>query len=76
MAKIIQKKKVIVTLCKVFPVAHFRVGEPTEFEKKEGWINLYEFNSVIAYGTKVYGTEENAKSEIGNKSENYISTIK
>ena len=36
MAKIIQKKKVIVTLCKVFPVAHFRAGEPTEFEKKEG----------------------------------------
>ena len=44
--------------------------------KKEGWINLYEFKSLIAHGTKVYGTEENAKSEIGNKSENYISTIK
>ena len=44
--------------------------------KKEGWINLYKFNSVIAPGTKVYDTEENAKSEIGNKSENYISTIK
>lgn len=44
--------------------------------KKEGRINLYEFNSLIAHGTKVYGTEENAKSEIGNKSENYISTIK
>ena len=27
-------------------------------------------------GNEVYGTEENAKSEIGNKSENYISTIK
>lgn len=44
--------------------------------KKEGWINLYEFISVITPGTKVYDTEEKAKSEIGNKSENYISTIK
>lgn len=45
-------------------------------EKKEGWINLYEFNSVITPGTKVYDTEEKAKFEIGNKSKNYISTIK
>lgn len=45
-------------------------------EKKEGWINLYEFNSVIVPGTKIYDTEEKAKFEIGNKSENYISTIK
>lgn len=44
--------------------------------KKEGWINLYKFNSVITSGTKVYDTEETAKSEIGNKSKNYISTIK
>lgn len=45
-------------------------------EKKEGWINIYEFNSVTVPGTKVYDTEENAKFEIGNKFENYISTIK
>lgn len=45
-------------------------------EKKEGWINLYEFNLVIVPGTKVYDTKEKAKFEIGNKSKNYISTIK
>lgn len=28
------KKKVIVTLCKVFPVSHTRAGEPTGFEGK------------------------------------------
>lgn len=27
-------------------------------------------------GDEVYGTEENAKYEIGNKSENHITTIK
>lgn len=45
-------------------------------EKKKGWVNLYKFNSVTVPGTKVYDTEEEAKFEIGNKSENYISTIK
>lgn len=45
-------------------------------EKKEGWINLYKFNSVTIPGTKVYDTEEEAKFEIGNKFENYISTKK
>lgn len=44
--------------------------------KKEGWINLYEFNSVVVPGTKVYDTEEEAKFETSNKSEYYISTIK
>lgn len=45
-------------------------------EKKKGWVNLYKFNSVTIPGTKVYDTEEEAKFEIGNKFENYISTKK
>lgn len=44
--------------------------------KKEGWINLYKFNSVVVPGTKVYDTEEKAKFETSSKSEYYISTIK
>lgn len=31
--KQMNKKKVIVTLCKAFPVTHSRSGEPTEFEE-------------------------------------------
>lgn len=45
-------------------------------EKKEGWVNLYKFNSATVPGTKVYDTEEEAKFEVGNKSDIYISTIK
>lgn len=44
--------------------------------KKEGWVNLYEFNSVVVPGVKVYDTEEEAKFETRNKSEYYISTTK
>ena len=43
--------------------------------KKSGWINLYRYNSITTLGTRVHGTEEEAKSAAGNKSY-YISTIK
>lgn len=29
-----EKKKVVLTLCRVFPVSHTKAGEPTGFEKK------------------------------------------
>lgn len=29
-----EKKKVVVTLCRVFPVTHSLAGKPTEFEGK------------------------------------------
>lgn len=43
------KKKVILTLCKVFPVAHSRAGEPTEFEKK---LKTGEKKHTIRYNAK------------------------
>ena len=44
-------------------------------EKKEGWVNIYEYNSKIATGTVVYNTKEEAESAKGNRFD-YISTIK
>ena len=34
MTKKVEKKKVILTLCKVFPVTHQRAKQPTGFEEK------------------------------------------
>jgi len=43
------KKKVIITLCKVFPVAHSRAGQPTGFEGK------------LKAGEKIHTIRYNAK---------------
>ena len=44
-------------------------------EKKEGWVNIYNYNSKIATGSLVYNTKEEAESAKGNMFD-YISTIK
>ena len=44
-------------------------------EKKEGWVNIYKYNSNITTGSLVYNTKEEAESAKGNRSD-YISTIK
>lgn len=44
-------------------------------EKKEGWVNIYKYNSKIATGSLVYNTKEEAESAKGNMFD-YISTIK
>ena len=44
-------------------------------EKKEGWVNIYKYNSKIATGSQVYNTKEEAESAKGNMFD-YISTIK
>ena len=44
-------------------------------EKKEGWINIYKYNSKITTGQRAYDTKEEAESAAGDKSY-YISTIK
>ena len=44
-------------------------------EKKEGWVNIYKYNSKITTGSLVYNTKEEAESAKGNRSD-YISTIK
>ncbi len=44
-----QKKKVILTLCKVFPVTHSRSGQPTGFEDK------------LKAGSKIHTIRYNAK---------------
>ena len=45
-------------------------------EKKEGWINIYKYNSEITPGSRVYNTKEEAESAIGSGLVDYISTIK
>ena len=49
-----EKKKVIITLCKVFPAAHSRSGKPTGFEEK------------LKNGSKIHTIREN-KNGIWNK---------
>ena len=44
-------------------------------EKKEGWVNIYKYNSKITIGSLVYNTKERAESAAGDKSY-YIATIK
>lgn len=44
-------------------------------QKKEGWVNIYKYNSKITIGSLVYNTKEEAESAAGDKSY-YISTIK
>lgn len=44
-------------------------------EKKEGWVNIYKYNSKITTGSLVYNTKEEAESAKGNRSD-YISTVK
>ena len=44
-----EKKKVIVTLCKKFPATHQKAGVPTEFESK------------LKSGTKIHTIRHNAK---------------
>ena len=44
-------------------------------EKKEGWVNIYKYNSNITTGSLVYNTKEEAESAKGNRSD-YISTVK
>ena len=45
-------------------------------EKKEGWINIYKYNSEITPGSRVYNTKEEAESAKGAGLVDYISTIK
>lgn len=45
-------------------------------KKKEGWINIYRYNSGITPGSQVYNTKEEAESAIGSGLVDYISTIK
>nr|DAF24839.1 MAG TPA: hypothetical protein [Crassvirales sp.] len=45
-------------------------------EKKEGWINIYKYNSKITPGSQVYNTKEEAESAKGAGLVDYISTIK
>lgn len=45
-------------------------------EKKEGWINIYKYNSGITPGSQVYNTKEEAEAAIGSGLVDYISTIK
>lgn len=47
-----------------------------EPEKKEGWINIYKYNSVITPGPQVYDTKEKAESARTSCLIDYISTIK
>ena len=44
-------------------------------EKKEGWINIYKYNSKITTGSLVFNTKERAELAKGNRSD-YIATIK
>ena len=44
-------------------------------EKREGWVNIYKYNSKITTGSLVYNTKEEAESAKGNRSD-YISTVK
>lgn len=44
-------------------------------QKKEGWVNIYKYNSKITIGSLVYNTKERAESAAGDKSY-YIATIK
>lgn len=45
-------------------------------EKKEGWINIYKYNSEITPGSLVYNTKEEAEAARGSGLVDYISTIK
>lgn len=45
-------------------------------EKKEGWINIYKYNSKITPRPQVYNTKEEAESAKGASLVDYISTIK
>lgn len=45
-------------------------------EKKEGWINIYKYNSGITPGSLIYNTKEEAESAKGSGLVDYISTIK
>lgn len=45
-------------------------------EKREGWINIYKYNSGITPGSQVYNTKEEAEAAIGSGLVDYISTIK
>jgi hypothetical protein len=49
-----EKKKVILTLCKSFPVTHSKAGEATDFEKK-----LKDKSKIIQSDTtqKMYGMD-------------------
>lgn len=45
-------------------------------KKKEGWINIYRYNSRITPGSLIYNTKEEAESAKGSGLVDYISTIK
>lgn len=45
-------------------------------ERKEGWINIYKYNSKITPGSQVYNTKEKAELSKGADLGSYISTIK
>lgn len=45
-------------------------------KKKEGWINIYKYNSGITPGSLIYNTKEEAESAKGSGLMDYISTIK
>lgn len=46
-----EKKKVVVTLCRVFPVTHSLAGKPTEFEGK-----LKEHKKILFEGVVIHFT--------------------
>ena len=69
MERITNKKKVVLTLCKLFPVTHAQAGKPTDFERKvksgtkihtirwgyDLWVKRY---SDINAGTKYLSVKE------------------
>lgn len=73
-----RESEILVTYTKDGIPAEYNEAYYTLFfapEKKEGWVNIYNYNSKIATGALVYNTKEEAESAKGNMFD-YISTIK
>ena len=73
-----RESEILVTYTKDGIPAEYNEAYYTLFfapEKKEGWINIYKYNSKITTGQRAYDTKEEAESAAGDKSY-YISTIK
>ena len=73
-----RESEILVTYTKDGIPAEYNEAYYTLFfapEKKEGWVNIYEYNSKITTGSLVYNTKEEAESSKGDRFD-YISTIK
>lgn len=73
-----RESEILVTYTKDGIPAEYNEAYYTLFfapEKKEGWVNIYEYNSKITTGSLVYNTKEEAESSKGNTFD-YISTIR